>query len=147
VHFLVEPMFASNEVQFNYESCDAQLAVVADRERLQQILVNLLSNAAKFSKRGGPVRVECEVRDHLVAIQVIDKGTGISEDKLEEIFEPFVQLSSGLTRTADGSGLGLAISRELARMMGGDVTVESKLGEGSVFTLTLPMSVPTVPVL
>ena len=147
VQFLVEPMFATNEIKFSKESCDSGLSVIADRDRLQQILVNLLSNAAKFSAPGGPVVVRCEVRDHLVAIMIEDKGRGIREDKLEEIFEPFVQLSTGLTRTADGSGLGLSISRELARMMGGDVTVESIEGEGSTFTLTLPLSPPVVPVL
>ena len=89
----------------------------------------------------------CEVVEHLVAIHVEDEGHGIAEDKLEDIFEPFVQLSSGLTRTAEGSGLGLSISRELARLMGGDVTVESALGKGSTFTLMLPMSTPTAPVL
>ena len=147
VQFLVEPMFTSAEIRFSLATCDSGLSVVADRDRLQQILLNLLSNAAKFSAPGGPVVVRCEVREHLVAILVEDKGRGISEDKLEAIFEPFVQLSTGLTRTADGSGLGLSISRELARMMGGDVSVESREGEGSVFTLTLPMSPPTVPVL
>lgn len=147
VHFLVEPMLAELDVQYNCETCDGGLAVIADRDRLHQILVNLLSNAAKFSARGGPVRVRSEIREHLVAIHVEDKGRGISEDKLEAIFEPFVQLSTGLTRTADGSGLGLSISRELARMMGGDVTVKSEEGVGSVFTLTMPLSPQTVPVL
>ncbi|HEX2721493.1 MAG TPA: HAMP domain-containing sensor histidine kinase [Gemmatimonadaceae bacterium] len=147
VQFLVEPMLATNRIQFSYESCDSGLGVMADRDRLQQILVNLLSNAAKFSPPGGPVVVRCEVRDHLVAILVEDKGQGISADKLEVIFEPFVQLSSGLTRTVDGSGLGLSISRELARMMGGDVSVKSEPGKGSTFTLTLPMSPPAIPVL
>ncbi len=147
VQFLVEPMFTSNEIEFSMASCDSGLSVVADRDRLQQILVNLLSNAAKFSAPGGPVVVSCDVRDHLVAIKVEDKGRGIKDDKLEAIFEPFVQLSTGLTRTADGSGLGLSISRELARMMGGDVTVESTEGEGSTFTLTLPLSPPAVQVL
>lgn len=147
VHFLVEPMLAANEIQFSVDACDSELSVVADRERLQQILVNLLSNAAKFSSRGAPVVVNCEVREHLVALKVEDRGFGISADKQEAVFEPFVQLSTGLTRTADGSGLGLAISRELARMMGGDVTVESVEGRGSTFTLTLPMSPPAVPLL
>ncbi|HEU4880156.1 MAG TPA: GAF domain-containing sensor histidine kinase [Gemmatimonadaceae bacterium] len=146
VSFLVGPMLAANEIRFSHEESEADLRVIADRDRLNQILVNLLSNAAKFSPRGGEVRVRSETQDHLVAIHVEDEGTGIQEDKLEAIFEPFVQLSSGLTRTADGSGLGLAISRELARLMGGDVTVESVVTRGSIFTLTLPMSLPTVPV-
>lgn len=147
VRFLIHPMLVEHDVRFVQEQCDWEIAVVADYDRLNQILLNLLSNAVKFSPRGGEVRVRCEVIEHLVAIHVVDKGHGIAEDKLEEIFEPFVQLSSGLTRTAEGSGLGLSISRELARLMGGDVTVESTPGMGSTFTLTLPMSTPTAAVL
>lgn len=147
VRFLVHPMLVEHDVRFVQEECDKEIAVVADYDRLNQILLNLLSNAVKFSQRGGEVRVRCEVVEHLVAIHVEDKGHGIAEDKLEEIFEPFVQLSSGLTRTAEGSGLGLSISRELARLMGGDVTVESTPGKGSTFTLTLPMSTPTAAVM
>jgi signal transduction histidine kinase len=148
VHFLVEPMLVANDIRFTREECGEQLAVLADKDRLNQILVNLISNAAKFSHRGGVVLISCHVREHLVAIEVTDEGRGIEHDKLEAIFEPFVQLSSGLTRTAEGSGLGLAISRELARLMGGDVTVESIPGKGSTFTLTLPLSTaPPPPVL
>ncbi len=138
--FLVEPMFVANATVLVVAPHEPQLAVVADRERLQQVLVNLLSNAVKFSARGATVKVSAEARDHLVAIMIEDEGKGIIKDKLEAIFEPFMQLSSGLTRTAEGSGLGLAIGRELARLMGGDVTVESDVDEGSTFTLTLPLS-------
>jgi signal transduction histidine kinase len=147
VRFLIHPMLIANDVRFVQEGCERNLAVVADYDRLNQILLNILSNAVKFSRRGGEVRVKCEVVEHLVAIHVEDDAHGIAEDKLEQIFEPFVQLSSGLTRTAEGSGLGLSISRELARLMGGDVTVESTLGKGSVFTVTLPISTPAAPVL
>jgi signal transduction histidine kinase len=147
VRFLIHPMLIANDVRFVQEGCERNLAVVADYDRLNQILLNILSNAVKFSRRGGEVRVKCEVVEHLVAIHVEDDAHGIAEDKLEQIFEPFVQLSSGLTRTAEGSGLGLSISRELARLMGGDVTVESTLGKGSVFTVTLPVSTPAAPVL
>ena len=147
VRFLIEPLLVASEIRLEELECSEGLSVVADRDRLNQILVNLLSNAVKFSPRGGEVRIRCEVKEHLVAIHVEDDGHGIAGDKLEEIFEPFVQLSSGLTRTAEGSGLGLAISRELARLMGGDVTVQSELGKGSTFTLTLPMGTPTGPVL
>ena len=147
VRFLIEPMLSASEIKFSQYECSDELSVLADRDRLNQILVNLLSNAVKFSPRGGEVRVRCEVKEHLVAINVEDDGHGIAADKLEEIFEPFVQLSSGLTRTAEGSGLGLSISRELARLMGGDVTVVSELGKGSTFTLTLPISTRVAPVL
>lgn len=147
VRFLIAPMLVPNDLKFVREDCDEPLSVVADRDRLHQILVNLLSNAAKFSEKGGEIRVWCAKRDHLIDIRIQDKGCGIEAEKLEEIFEPFVQLSSGLTRTAEGSGLGLAISRELARLMGGDVTVESKVGIGSIFTVSLPMSPPSIPVL
>ncbi len=129
-HFLVEPMFTANGTIFVVAPPEPALAVVADRERLQQILVNLLSNAAKFSARGATVKVSAESRDHLVAIMIEDEGKGIDKDKLEAIFEPFMQLSSGLTRTAEGSGLGLAISRELARAMKGDLVVRSTAGSG-----------------
>ncbi len=146
-HFLVEPMFEACDIDFQIEVDDSGLAVVADRERLQQILVNLFSNAAKFSDRGASVRVNAEAREHLVAIIVSDAGKGIEKDLQEAIFEPFMQISAGLTRTAEGSGLGLAISRELARLMGGDVTVDSEPGSGSRFTLTLPLSPIGMPVL
>ena len=76
--------------------------------------------------------------DDSVAISVSDSGIGVPEDKLEKIFDPFVQVDSKLTRTAEGTGLGLAISRDLARGMGGDLVAESTLGKGSTFTLTLP---------
>jgi signal transduction histidine kinase len=142
VQFLIEPMLAGSEITFKSCDCPPELAVVADSDRLTQILVNLSSNAIKFSQRGGEVRIKCATMEHLVAISIEDDGHGIAGEKLEEIFEPFVQLSSGLTRTAEGSGLGLSISRELARLMGGDVSVSSKLGKGSTFTLTLPMSTP-----
>ena len=145
--FLVQPLLDANEITLKQDECADAIAVVADKDRLNQILVNLLSNAVKFSPAGGEVRIRCEAKDPLVAIHVEDDGHGIALDKQEEIFEPFVQLSSGLTRTAEGSGLGLSISRELARLMGGDVTVESAPGEGSTFTLTLPMSAPAAPVL
>jgi signal transduction histidine kinase len=143
MHFLVEPLLEQREILFTFEDCVPEVSVIADRERLQQVLVNLVSNAAKFSAKGGRVTVRCEVRDHLVAILVEDTGPGIREDMLDAIFEPFVQLSTGLTRIAGGSGLGLPISRELARLMGGDVTVASEEGKGSTFTVTLPLSPPT----
>ena len=114
-------------------------AVVADRDKLWQILLNLLSNAAKFTEPGGSLRVEAEPGGAgEVLVRVIDTGIGIPADKHESIFDPFVQAHRNLTRTTEGTGLGLAISRDLARGMGGDLTVESAEGEGSTFTVRLP---------
>jgi signal transduction histidine kinase len=98
----------------------------------------------KFTPEGGQIAVECEQTGETVAIRVRDTGIGIPEDRRRSIFEPFVQAGRALNRTHDGVGLGLAISRDLARAMGGDITVESEVGRGSVFIVTLP-SAPTSP--
>jgi PAS domain S-box-containing protein len=127
------------ELTLTTELCEADLAVDADPDRLQQILLNLLTNAIKFTPAGGQLTVSCAVRDDRVAIEVRDNGIGIPPDRLEQIFQPFVQLQAQVATDAPhrGVGLGLAISRELARAMGGEITVESQPGVGSTFTLTL----------
>ena len=111
--------------------------VIGEREQVGQVLVNLLSNAVKFTPPGGEVELACELDDAVARFRVRDTGVGIPPEALERAFEPFVQLDTGLTRRAEGAGLGLAISRRLARLMGGDVIVESVVGQGSTFTLTL----------
>jgi signal transduction histidine kinase len=105
------------------------------------VLQNLLTNAVKFTARGGRVAVACEhdADARLVRVRVADSGRGIPADKLDAVFEPFVQVDRHRTHESQqGVGLGLAISRDLARGMGGDLTAESVVGEGSTFTLTLP---------
>jgi signal transduction histidine kinase len=116
--------------------------VRADDEKLRQVLVNLLSNAVKFTDRGGRVELASDAADNVVRVHVRDTGLGIPADKLKAIFEPFVQVRADLTRTAEGTGLGLAISRDLARGMGGDLTVESAPGVGSTFTVVIPRTLP-----
>jgi PAS domain S-box-containing protein len=120
--------------------CDVGAAVMADPNRLQQILLNLLTNAVKFTPAGGQIDVSCDCTEDRVRINVRDSGIGIAADQLQRIFSPFVQLE---TVSADGTsfrgvGLGLAISRDLARAMDGDVTAQSTPGQGSVFTIDLP---------
>ena len=105
---------------------------------MRQILVNLLSNAIKFTPGEGSVKIECEADPRSVRVLVRDTGTGIPPEKLQAIFEPFVQLDRSLTNVQEGSGLGLAISRDLARAMGGDLCAESAPGLGSTLVLTLP---------
>ena len=93
----------------------------------------------QFTPNGGRVAIGCASHDDVVEISVTDSGIGIPADKLESIFEPFVQVDTRLTRVQDGVGLGLAISRDLARKVGGDLSVTSTFGEGACFTLSLPM--------
>jgi signal transduction histidine kinase len=108
-------------------------------------MLNLLSNAVKYTDEGGRITVECAVVGNEIRISVHDTGAGIPPDKQHSIFEPFVQLGRNLTSPHEGTGLGLAISRDLARAMGGEVSVESVVNEGSTFTLTLPREGARVP--
>lgn len=123
-------------------ACHGDAAVLADPDRLQQILLNLVTNALKFTPPGGEVTVICESDGERVLIRVRDSGVGIPSAHLQRIFSPFVQLDSPGTpvgsASSRGVGLGLAISRDLARAMRGDVTVESTPGAGSTFTIELP---------
>ena len=135
---LVAPQVSAKRLAMSFNGCDGALKVRADTEKLQQIVLNLLTNAVKFTEPGGHIAMGCSPSVHGVAIMVSDTGHGIPAEHLERIFEPFVQVDARLTRTHDGVGLGLAISRDLARGMGGDLTVESTPGVGSTFTLLLP---------
>jgi signal transduction histidine kinase len=105
---------------------------------VEQILLNLLSNAIKFSPSGSVVTVSAAPAGEQVRLQVRDAGSGIPADKLDSVFEPFVQVGLAESGERRGTGLGLTISRELARAMAGDLAVESTLGAGSTFSLTLP---------
>jgi signal transduction histidine kinase len=134
----LEPMFAQNELVNCGVRCDPGLVVHADPDRTQQILTNLLTNAVKFTPAGGQIGVKCEATEDTVLIEVNDTGIGIPAECLSDVFEPFVQAANGLANRRSGVGLGLAISRDLARAMHGDLTVESTPGRGSRFTLSLP---------
>ncbi|HET7230176.1 MAG TPA: PAS domain-containing protein [Longimicrobium sp.] len=135
---LVAPQARAKGITLAVAECGGALAALADAEKLRQVLVNLAGNAVKFTDRGGRVDIVAGRRGREVAVQVRDTGIGIPPDKVESIFDPFVQVRSDLTRPHEGTGLGLAISRDLARGMGGNLGVESTPGVGSTFTLTLP---------
>ena len=149
VESLVAPQIREKALQLSFVNCDEALTVHADPEKVQQILLNLVANAIKFTPDGGSITITGEVVGQMVAVRVRDSGVGIPPDKHETIFEPFVQLGRSLASPREGSGLGLAISRNLARAMHGDLTVESEPDRGSTFTLTLPLStqdhVPATP--
>ncbi|MFL5483793.1 MAG: sensor histidine kinase [Gemmatimonadaceae bacterium] len=148
---LIQPQAAARSLQLEVVPPPEPAPIYrGDDERARQILVNLLSNAVKFTAPGGKIRVQIrsshapdsdtklQVRRTYVSFRVTDTGSGIPEEKLHSIFDPFVQAETGHARSREGTGLGLTISRRLARLMGGDLTVKSKLGEGSTFTLWLP---------
>ena len=129
----------------NGQVSNTDLLVLADRLRARQILVNLLSNAVKFTPDDGKVGVEISAgADGLIDLTVWDTGIGIPADEQERVFDPFYQVEKNiLSRKTEGAGLGLAISRQLAQLMKGDLTVESTVGEGTRFTLSLPQAKPT----
>ncbi|MDB4908217.1 MAG: sensor protein [Gemmatimonadetes bacterium] len=138
---MIESQFATRGVRFELRNDDTLPSVCADGEKLRQVLLNLLANAAKFTERGGLVWAGATLSaddPSQVQIIIVDTGRGIPPDKLDFIFEPFTQVNATHTRSEEGTGLGLAISRDLARGMGGDITVRSSLGHGSAFTVTLP---------
>ena len=136
---MVEPQLAARSLQFE-SRIDSGLKAFADRDKTEQILLNLLSNAVKFTEPGGMVAIiaDRDSADHeRIRIQVKDSGIGIPAHRLEQMFEPFAQMDTSHTRRTEGTGLGLTISRDLALGMGGDITVKSEPGSGSVFTLSL----------
>jgi signal transduction histidine kinase len=136
---IVAPQFEKAGIAYAREPGPAGLTVCADPDRLQQILLNLLGNAAKFTPSGGRVSVRWSRDGQEVLIAVVDTGRGIPAELLSQVFEPFVQVNREIdARKQKGMGLGLAISRELARAMGGDITLHSVVGQGSTFTVSLP---------
>ncbi len=139
---LVAPQAHAKGLALQVDAPAPGLMVCADAEKLRQVLANLLSNAVKFTAPGGRVHLWCDASDGQASFHVADTGIGLAADKLEAVFEPFVQIRSDLTRTEEGTGLGLAISRSIAEAMDGSLTAESRLGEGSTFTLRLPLARP-----
>jgi signal transduction histidine kinase len=136
---VIEPQAAKRSIEYKFDPCDDAIVVRADTERVEQILINLLGNAIKFTPDGGSVTMHCGMRGAMGFVDVTDSGIGIAPEKLSLIFDPFVQVDANRGKR-DGVGLGLAISRKLARAMGGDVTVRSVEGQGSTFSLLLPVA-------
>jgi signal transduction histidine kinase len=156
---MVEPQAEAKGLAFVCMASDPGLTIYGDREKVIQILLNVLSNAIKFTASGGRVTLAATAFDRRrrstgtlpqsepvaprsVQLTVVDTGRGLAAGQLTAIFDPFVQVGRPLTGVDAGIGLGLAISRDLARAMGGDLTVESTLGVGSTFTLTMPSAAP-----
>jgi PAS domain S-box-containing protein len=138
VESLVAPQAEARGVAYTLDACSPDLRFRGDVERVRQILLNLVGNAIKFTAAGGWVILACDADEEWVHFRVRDTGVGIPPEEQERIFDPFQQVGRRLNKPQEGVGLGLAISRDLARAMSGDLTVQSTPGEGSVFTLRLP---------
>jgi signal transduction histidine kinase len=135
---LMLPQLSEGGLAYTLIACGPDVCVRADEDRLRQILLNLISNAIKFTSRGGEITLECAADASTVKLIVRDTGVGIPEDKLEAVFAPFVQLRRKTAGSQAGTGLGLSISRDLARAMHGDLIAESEIDRGSRFTVVLP---------
>ncbi len=136
---LISPKLGEAHLSYQQIGCGAALRLRANADRLQQVLLNLLTNAIKFTPAQGTIRVECSRDERFTRIAVRDTGCGIPPEHLGQIFEPFVQVDRNrIASRQRGVGLGLAISRELIQAMGGELSVESEVGVGSVFTISLP---------
>jgi signal transduction histidine kinase len=135
---MVAPQADRKGLQLEAQHCEERVTALADQLKTEQIVLNLVSNAVKFTPEGGAVSVSCSIRDGAAIVEVRDTGPGIPDEHHETIFDPFVQLGRSLTSAQEGAGLGLAISRDLARAMNGEITVQSIPDNGATFTLRLP---------
>ncbi|MGK5095451.1 PAS domain S-box protein [Deltaproteobacteria bacterium TL4] len=140
IYHMTQSQAAARELNFTYE-IDARIPhkIIADHNKLGRILMNLVSNAIKFTPEKAAIQLKAALGEQSLILQVIDQGIGIPENQLETIFNAFEQVDSSLTRQTGGTGLGLAITRQMVELLKGTLTVESKLGEGSTFSVKLPL--------
>ncbi len=138
VRTLLEPLAAAGGVALTVDCDGAPATVRAERAALRRVLANLVSNAVKFTPRGGHVSLSAIAVSGAVELRVVDTGPGISNSQLDTIFQPFVRLKAVDGPSCPGVGLGLTIARDLARLLGGDIVVRSVVGVGSLFVVQLP---------
>jgi signal transduction histidine kinase len=138
---LVEPMASAKNLKLVVNLMNEDQSIQTDGTKLRQMLVNLLSNGIKFTENG-QVHLGCAVNEGVLEVSIADTGVGIAAENIEYVFEPFWQAEQTPTRKTGGTGLGLSVTRKLARLLGGDVTVASRMGAGTTFLLTLPMKAP-----
>ena len=139
---LVEPMASAKNLKLVVNLMSEDQSIQTDGTKLRQMLVNLLSNGIKFTDKG-EVDLGCSVSNGVLEVSIADTGVGIAAENIEYVFEPFWQAEQMATRKTGGTGLGLSVTRKLARLLGGDVTVASRIGAGTTFVLTLPMKAPS----
>ncbi len=134
---LCKPLFKDTGVDIVFAPDQSQIAINQDKKRLQQILFNIIGNAIKFTT-SGTIEINCKLANELISITIADTGIGIPQEKIERIFEGFEQVNPNDNRLNSGTGLGLAISKELTNALGGDIKIQSTLGEGTFVAILLP---------
>jgi signal transduction histidine kinase len=134
----MQPLAAEKEIALEASVPDELPPLRADRAKLRRVLVNLISNALKFTPRGGRVYLTAAPGDGHVRVSVADTGVGIAPDDLRDIFDKYAQARSRATRSEKGTGLGLYITRQLVELHGGGIEVHSEVGRGSTFSFTIP---------
>ena len=135
----LKPMAEEKGLDLQVELASDVGVINSDPKRFEQVLINLLNNAIKFTDKG-KVCLQAQLVEKRLVVRVVETGIGIRVDDLAKLFQPFQQVDVGSTRQHEGTGLGLTISRRLAVLMGGDIHVESQRGNGSIFTLVLPLN-------
>jgi signal transduction histidine kinase len=136
----LEPIILRSKLPVVLDLPKSLKPIKSDRQKVKQIVLNLLSNALKFTHHGTvTIGVRSNAADRALTVSVVDTGIGIAPSDQEKIFEDFRQLDNSPTRAYSGTGLGLSICRRLAQMLNGDISVRSEVGKGSAFTLTLPL--------
>jgi signal transduction histidine kinase len=139
----LDPVISRSKLTVTSRLCADAPVMITDRQKVKQVIVNLLSNALKFTHQGGiEIGVDFDASSRIATITVTDTGIGIAPEHHDKIFEDFRQVDDSPSRQYGGTGLGLAICRRLASALGGRITLQSRLGEGSTFTLTIPAEAP-----
>lgn len=139
IDFLMRGLATEKELELTLDVGEIPTQVVGDHDRLHQVMVNLVGNAVKFTDPGGKVLVRVSQDASTLVIDVEDTGAGIPAEQIPDIFEPFRRGSNYATRRHQGAGLGLSISKQLITLMGGSISVRSRVGEGTAFRVTLPL--------
>lgn len=135
---MMTPLADEKRLKLSFSKAQESLLVRSDRNKVKQVISNLLSNGVKFTPRDGAVSIDIKRSDGSLLLRVSDTGIGIAKDNLDSIFDEFRQVDGSCTREYGGTGLGLAISSRLIKLLGGEIWVESEIGKGSVFTISLP---------
>ncbi|MGL5312826.1 MAG: sensor histidine kinase, partial [Peptostreptococcaceae bacterium] len=137
----VIPYAQSKNLEVIFDTNVEELIMSVDSQKIERIILNLLSNAIKFSYEGGQIFTDIIIENNILTFIIVDEGIGISEENLSKIFDKFIQIDNSFTRSNEGSGIGLSLVKSFVKLHGGTIDVESKIGQGTSFTIKLPITI------